>query len=595
MNDLDEKFNPEIAQASWRRISEGGWFSHEGVCRRKDGATFSVDLRVNGVSWHGRSAFIAVARDVTEQRQAEEALRNSEQKFRTVTNNAADAIFVHDLQGNFVEVNESACSALGYTREEIMAKHVSEIEVGNTPEDFENIFASLSTERVKTFNGIQRRKDGSRFPVDARISLANWDGAQNVVVISRDVTERQDAENALVEAKNAAEGANLAKSQFLASASHDLRQPLQALNLFIAVLKNSKNEEKRQETINRLQSSVDVLGGLLNALLDVSKLEAGLVVPETESFPISALFEFEDEFRSIAKTNNIEFRLVPSNFMVQSDPRLLESVLRNLVSNAVKYTVTGKVVVGCRRRGNNLRIEVHDTGIGISAQQQTRIFEEFYQVGNEARDRDKGLGLGLSIVQRTAKLLNHPVSVVSEPGRGSAFFVEVPLAIQPNHAAAADAEATRPAHPRDMLVVIIDDDPAVLDGMQSLLTSLDCRVVSSCYSDDPAAEDAKLVEQCPHKPDIIIADYRLPGGITGVDVVGSLRGHWDSPVPAIILTGEISKNFLRNTQQDEFHVLHKPINAEQLFLAIEDTLAAQQRLSQGTDATVIPFRKERVA
>ena len=178
VNDLDENFNLEIAQASWRRISEGGWFSHEGVYRRKDGTTFSVDLRVNGVSWHGRGAFIAVARDVTEQRQAEEALRNSEQKFRTVTNNAADAIFVHDLQGNFVEVNESACSALGYTREEIMAKHVSEIEVGNTAEDFENIFASLSTERAKTFNGIQRRKDGSKFPVEARISLANWDGAR---------------------------------------------------------------------------------------------------------------------------------------------------------------------------------------------------------------------------------------------------------------------------------------------------------------------------------------------------------------------------------------------------------------------------------
>ena len=265
-----------------------------------------------------------------------------------------------------------------------------------------------------------------------------------------------------------AEEANESKSRFLASASHDLRQPLQALNLFVAILKTTKDPEKIVATADKLEGSINVLGSLLNALLDISKLEAGLVPVETTNLALSDVFDSIEEFSSIASLQALEFKIVPSALVVRSDRHLLESILRNLISNALKYTETGKILLGCRRRGDRVRIDVYDTGIGISPEHSDLIFEEFYQVDNNARNREEGLGLGLSIVRRTAELLGIEIDHKSILGKGSVFSVTLPLADQ-----SLPQQSEKPPNSldatADSLVIIIDDDAAVLEGMELLL------------------------------------------------------------------------------------------------------------------------------
>ena len=244
--------------------------------------------------------------------------------------------------------------------------------------------------------------------------------------VSRDVTQRWLAQEEILLAKEEAELADQAKSRFLASASHDLRQPLQALNLFVSALADLEDDPEKNNILERTQTSLDALASLLNALLDISRLEAGLIVPDKSNFGFGYISRLAEEFVPVAEAQGLSLRVVPSNLVLHSDPIMLETIIRNLLANALKYTDTGKILLGCRRRGDMVRIEIWDTGRGTPEAQRELIFEEFYQIGNEARDREKGLGLGLSIVQRTAILLGHPIQVRSELGRGSVFAIDVP-------------------------------------------------------------------------------------------------------------------------------------------------------------------------
>jgi two-component system, sensor histidine kinase len=364
--------------------------------------------------------------------------------------------------------------------------------------------------------------------------------------------------------KEEAERANVAKSRFLAAASHDLRQPLHAMALFVSALKDeSQGPEARHRILGQLSASVESLEGLFHALLDVSKLDAGIVRPEVRDFPVQTVFDrIGSEYATEAADKGLRLRLVPTRAIVRSDATLLERILRNLVFNAIRYTDTGGVIVGCRLRGDTVRIAVCDSGIGIEPAHLNDIFQEFYQVANPERDRSKGLGLGLAIVDRLARLLNHPLDVVSVPRRGSVFSVTVPrgdaTAVQTSvsHEPVEVVEGTLGG----ALVVVVDDETAVLDGMREVLQQWGCRPLLADSADDALAQLAKAGSP----PAAVIADYRLRAGETGIAAIERVRSAYGAGIPGVIITGDTAPDRLREAEVSGYHLLHKPVRPVRL-------------------------------
>jgi signal transduction histidine kinase len=368
------------------------------------------------------------------------------------------------------------------------------------------------------------------------------------------------------------EAANLAKSRFLAAASHDLRQPLHALGLFVAQLHGRVRADERRRIVTRIDAALSAMNELFNALLDISKLDAGVLTPNLTEFPVARLLRrVETTFTGAAREKGLSLRVVASSAWVRSDFILLERTVFNLVSNAVRYTTNGGVVVGCRRRGGRLQIEVFDTGPGVPPDQQGNIFGEFYRLGGPDRDRG-GLGVGLAIVDRLCRLLDHPVNLTSTLGKGCCFSVALPLV-----AARPDVgEPPAPAHtPIDISgrkrVVIIDDDPLVLEGMGGLFRSWGYDVVAA--GTDGAALAAIAHE---HPPDLIVSDYHLPGGKTGIEVIEALRRKLSAEIPAFLVSGDISPELLREVRAKGHHMLHKPVEPMALRAMVSHVLKQQQ-------------------
>jgi two-component system, sensor histidine kinase len=358
--------------------------------------------------------------------------------------------------------------------------------------------------------------------------------------------------------KEEAERANVAKSRFLAAASHDLRQPLHALNLLVSTLTGKVQHPETRQVVDEINLSVEALESLFNALLDISKLDAGIVTAERTDYAVQLLFEkLQREYALEASTKGLRLRLMPSRMVLYSDPTLLERILRNLISNAMRYTDTGGVVVGCRRRGENVRIEVWDTGPGIAPPQQREVFQEYYQIGNPERDRLKGLGLGLAIVDRLARLLGHTIELRSVVGRGSVFVVTVPRS---HRTPALLPMADRTNADIDLTgacIVVVDDEPAVLNGMGLILRDWGCRPI---LADSVEAALVQLPAAGP-PPDAIIADYRLRLGRTGVEAITRIQSVWNARIPAAVVTGDIAPDRLREAQASGYRLLHKPVRS----------------------------------
>jgi signal transduction histidine kinase len=351
--------------------------------------------------------------------------------------------------------------------------------------------------------------------------------------------------------------ANLAKSRFLAAASHDLRQPLHALGLFVAQLQASIDAPDRGRIVERIGAAVAAMNELFGALLDISKLDAGVLDPNITEFPVAHLLQrLETTFAGAAHEKDLSLQVVPSEAWIRSDFILLERVLLNLVSNAIRYTSRGGAVVGCRRRDRSLRIEVYDTGVGIPTDQRQKIFAEFYRLG-DAHDNRAGLGLGLAIVDRLCRLLDHPIELASTSGKGSRFAVIVPLLESPPGIAAPPiAPPTHADALRGKLVVVIDDDALVLESMSGLLKGWDCRVVAApCFSDALAG-----VEACDRLPDLIISDYHLSDGMSGIDAIERLRRGLRTTTPAFLISGDINAERVRETRERGYYLLHKPVS-----------------------------------
>jgi len=364
---------------------------------------------------------------------------------------------------------------------------------------------------------------------------------------------------ALAERNREVERANLAKSRFLAAASHDLRQPLHALNLFAAQLSHQADPAERARLVGRIDAAIASMNELFNALLDMSKLDAGVLTPDITEFPVGHLLDrIETTFAAAAREKGLHLSVVPSDAWVCTDAILLERILLNLVSNAVRYTSRGGVVVGCRRRGGSVRIEVWDSGVGVVEGERRSIFGEFYQVGAPPPGQRAGLGLGLSIVDGLCRLLGHTVELVSRPGKGSRFAVSVPLAAA-REVAAAPTTLEAIANPaRDKLIVVIDDDALVLDGMRGLLQGWGCRVVTA---DSHDAALAGLAAHHPQgRPDLVISDYFLANGTTGVDAIARLRAAFAGPIPAFLISGDTTRERMRQADEGGLPLLHKPVN-----------------------------------
>jgi two-component system CheB/CheR fusion protein len=399
-------------------------------------------------------------------------------------------------------------------------------------------------------------------------------GAEGVVITYVDVTERRVAAEAVETAKRQAERANAAKSRFLAAASHDLRQPLQTMKLVQGLLAKTVEGEAAKGLVVRLADTMSAMSGMLNALLDINQIEAGTVQVRTLDFPIDELLtRLKGEFTYHAQAHSLDLRVMPCGLHVCSDPRLLEQMLRNLVSNALKYTHHGKVLLGCRRRGGMLSIEVWDTGIGIPQEDLKTIFEEYHQLDNPARERSRGLGLGLSIVQRLGGLLGHLVQVRSKPGRGSVFSVEL---ARPRGLAEASAKP-RPRHgglvsstsgARTGWILVIEDDPDLREMLELVLEREGHRV--SVASD--GAEALKIAKVGGVAPDLVLTDYNLPGGMDGLKVAAALRAMLAQPLPVIVLTGDISTRALQDIAAQDCLKMNKPVNLATLSQAIQHLL-----------------------
>ncbi|HEX4650077.1 MAG TPA: response regulator, partial [Granulicella sp.] len=396
---------------------------------------------------------------------------------------------------------------------------------------------------------------------------------RKVLLAIEDVTERRHTAVALEAAKRQAEQANLAKSRFLAAASHDLRQPLQTISLLHELLAKKIKDETTLALVGRLDETVSTMSSMLDTLLDINQLEAGIVRREMVDFPIAAvLAHLRTQFNFHAAAHGLGWRVVQSSLSVRSDPRLLEQMIRNLLSNAVKYTNKGKILLGCRRRSDKLRIEVWDTGIGIPEEQLQSIFDEFHQVDNPARERTKGLGLGLAIVERVADLLGHTVDVRSRPDKGSVFAIEVPLGEDVSPPPRLDrGELRESAHQRGAILVV-EDDPSVREMLALLLEEEGHRTTTA----EDGRRALELAARNAIRPDLVIVDYNLPKGLNGLQVVAGLRQTLDYEVPAVILTGDISTDTLREIAHGDHLHLNKPVKAKELTDLIQSRLAASR-------------------
>ena len=356
--------------------------------------------------------------------------------------------------------------------------------------------------------------------------------------------------------------ANTAKSRFLAVASHDLRQPLHALGLFVAQLRTPLKAGERAKTIERVDAAVREMTEMFNSLLDISKLDAGVLMPKIVEFPIARLLQkIETTFDQTAREKGLRLRVMRSDAWVRSDALLLERILLNLVSNAMRYTLRGGIIVGCRRRGEVLRIEVWDSGPGIPEGHKQNIFGEFVQLPTPERDRYGGLGLGLAIVDRLRRLLNHEIELTSTVGRGSRFTILVPMAAE----GVTSAETVRSPHPaafavEGKVILVIDDAPIVLEGTSGLLGKWGYSVVTA-GSDEAALIQLTEREQ---RPDLIISDYHLANGKTGIEAIERIDAAFGASIPAVLISGDTAPERLRDAKDRGYILLHKPVDPMRL-------------------------------
>ncbi|MEP9376065.1 PAS domain-containing hybrid sensor histidine kinase/response regulator [Aquabacter sp. CN5-332] len=526
---------------------------------------------------------------------ASAAIQYNRELLQTAIDHVGQGIAVFDRELHLVCWNRQfgemldlppECYAIGVTLEEILRHAQAEPE--DAAADFDARLARYAAggpgcqERLKHLNSsIEARSDplpdggivvtftDITASVDAEMALERANET-----LERRVRERTDElerlNHALERARTAADEANVSKTRFLAAASHDILQPLNAARLYVTSLVERAQAPDQARLAGNIDSSLEAVEEILSALLDISRLDSGAMRPEIAPFRVNdVLKQLELEFAPLAAEKKLTLTFVPSSLTVRSDRRLLRRLLQNLISNAIKYTPKGRVLVGCRRRRGKLRVEVIDTGMGIPRSKHKLVFQEFQRLDQGAREA-RGLGLGLSIVERIARVLEHPVTIRSVLGKGSSFAVELPIAVAlPEVAVAPRGVGAGPAPLEGLVILAIDNEATILEGMELLLTGWGCTVIKA----RDAASALREVRAAKLQPDYVLVDYHLDGG-HGVDAVTSLR--WKlGQLPAVLITADRTRKVRDAARAADMAVLHKPLKPAAL-----RALLAQRRLAR---------------
>jgi PAS domain S-box-containing protein len=572
IDDIVEGFDSERSKARWAQLEFGTPATFNSRHRRKDGSSFPVEVRLTSIVLDEQRLIMSLAVDISERLSFEAALQSSEERYRTFAEKLPLGIAV--LQDGLVMYANTATTRLiGYPLESLLGQPFIQL----IHEEDRARMIELHRKRMQgedvdgVFPVKMIRKDGVVRQWELNTSTTEWDGKRSSLAIVSDITERVAMEAAMRQSLRQLEEKELAKTRFLAAAGHDLRQPVAAANLFVEALKNTDTDERQSRLIERLDQSMSVFSDLLERMLDISRFDAGLVKPQIVSFDLTGLFNWLDQnFAGSARSRGLDFRFsfsLRNALVVHTDIGLLRSVMMNLVGNAIKYTSDGGVLVSARCRRDHMLLQVWDTGCGIAQEDIGKIFDEFYQVNNPQRNREAGLGLGLSICQRAAALLGGSIQCRSVLARGSVFSLILPLQVTQrpveNVAMPQRAEAETQS---DMFagkrVVVLEDDSLVADGLINLLQGLGARVTHF-----QSAEDA-LQQSDIHTADYYLADFSLGDRLTGADFLHVIRRRSGGTIRGVLVTGETSSSFIEGIAGLPWPVLHKPINYAKLAAAL---------------------------
>lgn len=536
---------------------------------RKDGRVFDAEIALTPVQSGDQLLVSSTVRDITVD-------DSSEAYFRNILESAPDAMVIIDHYGKITVVNEQAERMFGYTREEMLGEEIELLlpdEVRTKHISHRAAFARDPHIRpMGTGMDLSgKRKDGTMFPVEISLSPVTSATGTFVSSVIRDVSARKQLEKALITAREEAERANKANSAFLAAASHDLRQPVQALSLLTGALRRTAKDALVLEMVESQQHSLTAMTNLLNSLLDISRLDAGAVEPEFEEFPIQRLVDrLSAEFSRQAMQKQLRFNSCKCSTIVRSDPNMLSEIIQNLVSNAIQYTGRGSVSLSCDERDGRLKLGITDTGIGIEGDQLEKIFQEFHQIKTPGQEKE-GFGLGLAIVKRMGDLLDHEISVESVPGKGSTFSVSMPIVAKAD--AAEDkkrgAKSDDAPAPVSGLIILIEDDVQVANAWGLLLEAEGFEVAMA----ESAKEAMAVVNHLDAPPELIISDFHLLDGSTGVEAVADIRRRFDRIIPAFIVSGDTSKMVKEARSTENCTIMNKPINTDRLLLVAKEAIA----------------------
>jgi PAS domain S-box-containing protein len=529
---------------------------------RKDGSKIPVEIALNPIETDDGLIIASTIRHIT-------GIDDSEAYFRTILESAPDAMIIIDDHGKIAVVNGQAETMFGYTRQQLLGQSIELLLPERLREQHVENRAAFSEDPGLRPMGagldlVARRKDNTEFPVEISLSPVQSAGRKFVSSVIRDVTRRKRMQDEIIAARQEAERANKANSAFLAAASHDLRQPVQALSLLNGALRRTVKDEKALQMIDSQAHSLTAMTNLLNSLLDISRLDAGAVTPELEDFPIKRLIDrLSDEFARQAQHHGLEFASESCPAIVNSDPNLLAEIIQNFVSNAIRYTDKGNVSLGCELRDGHCVISIADTGIGIAADQLEEVFREFHQCKAPGASKE-GFGLGLAIVKRLSDLLGLKLDVESDVGKGSVFSVTLPVIDDVSLADLAEATTGVAADTGGSgLVILIEDDVNVANAWGLLLEAEGYRVATAAS----APEARALMNYVEETPALLISDFHLLDGSTGAEAVSAIRENYDALIPAFIVSGDTSKVVKEARLLDNCTLMCKPIDTNRLLAA----------------------------
>ena len=527
------------------------------LAQRKDGERFRAEIALLPVQSEEGLLVASTVREV-------DAPVGSESYFRTLLETAPDAMVIVDMTGLISIVNTQTEQMFGYSRRELLGQPIEMLLPQRLHEQHRRHREGyVKDPKLRPMGqGLElpgRRKNGEEFPVEISLSPVESENGRFISSTIRDVTERVQMENAIIAARQEAERANKANTAFLAAASHDLRQPVQALSLLNGALRRTVKDERALAMIESQENSLTAMTNLLNSLLDISRLDAGAIAPEIEEFPISRVIDrLAAEFGRQAQHKGLTFSATSCPTVVRSDVSLLGEILQNLVSNAIRYTESGEVTLTCRSTPDVCRLEVRDTGVGIAEDELESIFLEFNQ-GSSKTATKEGFGLGLAIVRRLADLLGVRVGVESTLGEGSCFSIEIST-LGDQQLEEADDERSDSIAGSSGLVLLVEDNVNVADAWGMLLEAEGYTVVRAIS----VKEVESAMSDAARAPALIITDYHLAEGSTGVEVIRLVRDLFDTNIPAFIVSGDTSKVMPDARPIENCELFRKPINTDEL-------------------------------